>query len=72
MQNKPSFDLTRHLVVVGNDAADEVGFGGVEGGHQGVKLLLVEAGHGLAATSLCLKKVKLVKSQVTCGGKCMW
>ena len=56
MQNKPGFDLARHLVVVWHDAADEVGLSGVQGGHQGVELLLVEAGHGLASTSLCMKK----------------
>lgn len=52
MQNKSGIDLSGHLVVVGHDAADEVRLRGVQGCHQGVQLLLVEAGHSFATATL--------------------
>ena len=42
------------LVIVGDDAADEVRLGGVQRVHQRVELHGVEAGHGLAAAALLL------------------
>ena len=35
------------LVVVGHDAADEVGLGAVQGGHEGLQLDEVDRRHGL-------------------------
>ena len=52
MQHEPGIDLSGHLVVVGHDAADEVRLGGVQGRHQRVQLLLVEAGHRFATAAL--------------------
>jgi hypothetical protein len=54
MEDESGLDLSGHLVVVGHDATDEVGLGGVEGRHQRVQLLLVEARHRLTTATLCL------------------
>ena len=42
IQNQRSIDLARLLLVVGNDASDEVGVGVPQGDHQLGELLLVE------------------------------
>ena len=52
MQHEGRVNLSGHLVVVGHDAADEVRLGGVQGRHQRIQLLLVEAGHRFATAAL--------------------
>ena len=52
LQHESGIDLSGHLVVVGHDAADEVRLGSVQRGHQGVQLVLVEAGHGFTTATL--------------------
>ena len=52
-------NLSGLLVVVWNNASDEVGLRGVEGVHQGVELLGVEGGDGLGAAALLLLPLRV-------------
>ena len=52
VQHKGSVDLARLLLVVGDDAAHEVGVGVPQGDHQLGELLLVELGHRAEHASL--------------------
>ena len=52
VHHQAGLDASRLLVGVGHHAADEVGLGLVEGGHQVVELALEVGGDGLAALAL--------------------
>lgn len=52
MHDQVGIDYTRLLQLVGDDATDEVGLGGTQGGHQIVQLLPVGRRHGGEATAL--------------------
>lgn len=52
MHDQMGVDHARLLQLVGDDATDEVGLGGAQGGHQIVQLLLVGGRHSGEATAL--------------------
>ena len=60
MEHQGGVNLSRHLVVVGDDAADEVRLRGVQGRHEVVQLRLVEGGDCLAPALTLLSLFALV------------
>ena len=60
MEHQGGVNLSRHLVVVGDDAADEVRLRGVQGRHEVVQLRLVEGGDCLATALTLLPLLALV------------
>ena len=61
VEHQAGLHLARLLVGVGDDAADKVGLGGVQGAHQGVQLRVVKGGDGLAAAPLFLLALLVVR-----------